>query len=94
MVLSNDHSFGPNCLAIKTSPNLPLDPNITVDRSSYNGVDEYLDSAIELQVGVLCEFDVSHRHIDSPNDEFLPIDSVIDVDLIFLLSMTFQCISP
>lgn len=33
-----------------------------------------------MQVGVLGEFYISHRCLDSPNDEFPPVDSVIDVN--------------
>lgn len=33
-----------------------------------------------MEVGVPYEFDVSHRCLHSPNDEFLLIDSIIDVD--------------
>ena len=34
-----------------------------------------------MQVGVPCEFYVFYIYVDSLNDQFLPIDSVIDVNL-------------
>lgn len=61
------------------------------------GVDESIDSTIQLQVGFPCDFDVLHKYLDSPNDEFVPIDSFIDVifnilvecDLTMCRSMNF-----
>ena len=80
MVLSNNHIFGLDFPATKPNPNFPFEPDPTIGRSSNNGVDKSPDSTIELQVGVPCESDVSHRWLDSLNDEFLPVYFVIDVD--------------
>ena len=68
MVLSNDHIFDLDCPATKPSPNFPSESDLTISRSSDNGIDESLDSAIDLQVGVPCMSDVSHKCSDSPND--------------------------
>ena len=81
MVLSNDHTFGLDYSTTEPSPNFPFDPDLTISKSSNIVIDKPPNSTIELQVGVPCEFDVSHRHLDTPNDEFLPIGYVIDVDI-------------
>ena len=80
MVLSSDHIIGLDYLATKPKPNFPSEPDITISRSSDDGINEPFDFVIELQIGVPYEFDVSHRWSDSPNNEFLLVDSIIGVD--------------
>ena len=75
IVLSNDH-----IPATTPIPNLPFELDLTIGRSLDSGINEYFDSAIELQISVLYEFDVSHRCSDSPNDDFLLVESIIGVD--------------
>lgn len=81
VVLSNDHIFGIDYPTTESSPNFPNEPDLTIGRSSYAGIDESSDSAIELQIGVPYDFDVSHKCSYSPNIEFLPVDFAIGVDI-------------
>lgn len=94
IVLPRDHIIEQDYLATKPRSNLRYESDLAIYRSSDIGVDESIDSANELQVGVPCEFDVLHIYLDSLNDELLSIDSIIDVNLIFLLSTTLPCIGP
>ena len=80
MVLSNDHIIGLDYPAIEPNPNSPSEPNLTIGRSSESGVNKSFDSVVEIQIGVPYDLDVSHRYSDSPNDEFLPVESIISVD--------------
>jgi hypothetical protein len=80
MVLSNDHIVGLEYPATKTIPNFLSQPDLTMGRSLDSGVNKSFDSATELQIGVPYEFDVSYRCSDSPNNEFLLVDSIIGVD--------------
>ena len=80
MVLSNDHIFGLDYPTIESNPNFPFGPDLTIGRSLEGGINESYDSAIELQIGVPYKFDVLHRCSNSPNDDFLPLDSAIGVD--------------
>ena len=80
MVLSNDHIVELDYPATKPRPSFPSEPDLTISRSSYSYVYESFDSIIELQIGVPYAFDVSHRCLDSPDDESLPIQPIIGVD--------------
>lgn len=80
MVLSNDHIVGLDYPATEPVPNFPSEPDLTIRRSLRGGLNKSFDSVIELEIGVPYEFDVSHRCSNSPNDDFLLVDSIIGVD--------------
>lgn len=48
MVISNDHIVGLDYPTIGPSPSFPFEPNITIDRSSLNGINQSSESVIEL----------------------------------------------
>ena len=89
MVLSNDHIFGLDYPATEPSPNFPSKPDLTIGRSLDIGFDKSSDSTNETQVGVPYTFDALHRSLNSPNDEFLPVDFVIDVDFVVPIKNDF-----
>lgn len=76
IVLSHDHIFEHDYPTTEPNPNWPLDLDLNIDRSLDIDLDESINSTIELEVGVPYEFDVLYRYSNSPNDKFLPIDSI------------------
>lgn len=85
IVLSNDHIFELDYPTTEPSPDFPFELDLTICRASYIGVEESSVYSIELQVGVPCVFDALHRYLASPNDEFLLVASIIDVNFDLLV---------
>ena len=80
IVLSNYHIFEWDCPTNKLNHNLPPQLDLTIDRFLDIILDKFPDSTIQLQVSVPCKFDVLNRCLDSPNDKFLLVGSIIDVN--------------
>lgn len=78
--LSNHHIFELDCLTIKPNPYFPSNFNLIIGESIDIGINESYDSSIGLQVGVHYEPNLMCRPSDSLNDEFVPIDFVIDAN--------------
>lgn len=69
-----------DCPTIKPNPNFPFEFDLIISESTEIVIGEIYDTTIELQVHLPYDFDLFCRPLDSFNDEFVPIDSIIDVD--------------
>ena len=65
----------------KYNPNFLSKPNIPMDRSSYVGIFDFLDSPFEQQVSDPDEFDFSYRFLNSRDTDFVHADSISLVDI-------------
>ena len=64
----------------KSNPDFLSKPDIPMDRSSFVGLFEFLDSPFEQQVSDPDEFDFSYRFLNSCDTEFVPTYSISLVD--------------
>ena len=65
----------------KSNPDFLSKPNISMDRSSYIGIFDFLNSPFEQQVSDPDEFYFSYEFFNSCDIEFVPADSISLVDL-------------
>ena len=61
---------------IKSNPNLLNNPDLSIDRSSYVGFVESLDSLFKQQFIDPNEFDFSYIFFNSCDTEFVPANSI------------------
>ena len=80
IVLSNDHIFELDFIAIDPILDFPFDFDFTINKSPNISINEPFDSTIELQVGTHYDSNLMCRPLASLNDRFVPIDSTIDVN--------------
>ena len=80
IVLSTDHIIELEYPAIELNPDLTIDFDLIIGESSKISVVEFSHSSIELQAHFNYESDILCRPLGSLNDEFVPIDSAIDVN--------------
>ena len=69
-------------------------PDFPMDRSSYVGLVEFLDSPFEQQVNDPDEFDFSYEFFNSCDIEFVPLDSISLVYFALLLRLILLIINP
>ena len=66
-----------------SNPDFLSKDNIPMDRSSYVGIFDYLDSPFEQQVNDPDEFDFSYEFFKSYDTAFVPVDCISSIDIFF-----------
>ena len=75
-LIQSDLLLDVGLVVTKSNPNFLSKLDLAMDRSSYVGLVEFLDSPFEQQVSDPDEFDFSYEFFNSCDTEFVPADSI------------------
>ena len=82
-LIQSDLILDVGLVVTKYNPDLLSKPDFPMDRSSYVGLVDFLDSSFEHQVSDPDEFDFSFEFFNSFDTEFSLVDSISLVDIFF-----------